>query len=182
MLEVNIPEVKFVVDETNEIINIPKTHLTLEHSLISVRKWESKWKRPFLEKRDKTPEELIDYIRCMTVNSNVNPLVYNHLTNKNLLEITKYIEDPMTATVITRSKKEGAAPKKEIVTAEVVYYWMFTLGIPIELERWHFNQLIMLIEVFGELNKPKKKRGRIDTIKDWARLNEERRKAMKSKG
>lgn len=182
MIEFDLPEREIIDDETYTITKIPKVRLTLEHSLISVRKWEAKWKRAFLDKKEKTSEELIDYVRCMTINSGVDPIVYHHIPDEVMLKIIQYIEDPMTATTIRRSKEEGAAPKHEIVTAEIIYYWMFTLGIPLELEKWHFNRLMILIEVFGEFNKPKKKQKKIDQIRDWATLNAKRREALKSNG
>lgn len=179
MLEITIPE-RNLWDEKYEIfISTKETTLRLEHSLVSLSKWESKYCKPFLDKNtDKSLEETIDYIKCMTLTQNVNPDVYYALTTKNIDEITGYIAAPMTATWFSG---RGIASER-VVTSELIYYWMIALNIPVEFQKWHLNRLLTLIRVCNEENSPKKEIPREEMLQNRARLNEERRKMFNSKG
>lgn len=157
--------------------------LTLEHSLVSISRWEAKWHKPYIG-TEKTTEETLDYIRCMTISQNVDPEVYKALTDENLNQISEYIEDPHTATTI---RKDPNSPKsREIITAEILYYWMVTYNIPIDIcQKWHLKRLITLIEVFSIKNAPPKKMSASETTEALARrnaLNDARRKKYNSKG
>lgn len=154
--------------------------MQLEHSLVSLQKWESKWCKPFLSKREKTAEELLDYVKCMTITQNVDPNIYSFLTNENLKEINSYIEAPMTATTINEDKK--AKSNREVVTAELIYYWMFSLNIPFECRKWHLNQLITLVKVCSIKNQPPKKTSKKDLLSRNAALNAARRKQFNTTG
>lgn len=154
--------------------------LILEHSLVSISKWESKWCKPFFYKRNKTTEETIDYIRCMTLTQNVKPEVYNRITQENIDEISKYIESPMTATIVTKSKT--GKNSRETITSELIYYWMISLQIPIEFQKWHINRLLTLIELCNAKNQPNKKRSRREIASEYAAINAANRKRFKSKG
>lgn len=182
MLELIIPEQELYNEETQEFIPVKRTKLQLEHSLISIRKWEGKWHKPFLGKEDKTGEEIIDYIRCMTIGS-VDPNVYACITVSDAEIIKKYITDEMTATWFSKNSLVGAQKhKEEIITSEIIYYWMITLNIPVEFERWHLNQLLTLIKVVSIKNSPKKKMSRREEAERRAKLNAARRKKYNSKG
>lgn len=149
--------------------------LHLEHSLASLSKWESKWHKPFLSKKEKTDEELLDYIRFMTLDSNVNPDLYYRLSRDNYDQIEKYICDPMTAT--TFSDDQNRKHNREIITAEIIYHWMVSLTIPFDpCERWHLNRLITLVRVCNIKNNPPKKRNSSDTALKHARMNAARKK------
>lgn len=178
MKKVFINETEFWDSKNECFINIEPQVLNLEHSLISISKWESKWHKPFLTDKPKTSEELIDYIKCMTINHNVHPLVYRSIPSNVLEEILEYIEDPMTATTV---KEPPGKKGREIVTSELVYYWMIAFNIPMECEKWHFNRLITLIKVCEAKNNPKKK-GRRESIEEYRALNKARRAKLKSKG
>lgn len=154
--------------------------LQLEHSLVSISKWESKWCKPFLSKGAKTYEQTIDYIKCMTINKNVDPEVYKKLTNQHVVQVTKYIEAPMTAT--TFSKKQGGKSSSEQVTAELIYYWMVALNIPFECQKWHLNRLLTLIRVCEVKEQPSKKMSKREIMSSNAALNASRRKMLNSKG
>lgn len=157
MLEIVIPESKGYDEVNNLLLHIKQTKLQLEHSLLAIKKWEAKWHKAFLKKENKTDEELIDYVRCMTITTKVDPLVYQFIPPEETRRIVDYIEDPMSATVI----KEGVntpIKNKDVVTAELIYYWMITLNIPVEFQKWHLNQLITLINVIGIKNGNNKKR------------------------
>lgn len=154
--------------------------LHLEHSLISLSKWESKWCKSFLSKEEKTEEEIIDYIRFMTLDKNIDPSVYNRITEGNLKDVLNYIDAPMTAT--TFSAHENKTGNKRRITSELIYYWMVTLGIPFECERWHLNRLITLIRVCEIENAPSKKVNRNEAIARNAAMNAKRRKNWNSRG
>lgn len=177
MLTINIPDTEFYDEIKNEFVYVKSQKLVLEHSLVSLSKWESKWKKPFFDKKPKTKEESIDYIRCMTVNS-VDPLIYKCITNRIMQTVNAYIEDPMTATTINQKN----APSREIVTSELIYYWMVALSIPFECQKWHLNRLLTLINVCNIKNKPPKKMSRKDLVSRNAKLNAARRKALNTSG
>lgn len=147
--------------------------LVLEHSLKSVSKWEQIWKKPFLSETLKTPEEWLSYIKCMTLN-NVDESIYNRISTKTFSEILQYIEDPMTATTFS-NHEQNTGGKREIITSEILYYNMFSYGIPIELEKWHLNTLIALIRVFSIKGGGDKKMSRAEAAMYQRSLNESRR-------
>ena len=181
MLRITIPLSQEGWDEEKEefVEPIYKT-LCLEHSLVSLSKWESKWHKPFLSKAEKSYEETIDYIKYMTVTKNVDPEVYNYITSENMKQINEYIEDPMTAT--TFSDDESGKRNREIITSEIIYYWMIALNIPFECRKWHLNSLLALIRVCNIKNSPKKKMSASSIMARNAKLNAARRKALNSKG
>lgn len=181
MLQIDVPAGEFWDEANNEFINTKNTTLTLEHSLVSLSKWESKWCKPFLTKETKTLEETLDYIRCMTLTQNVDPNIYRALSSENIEAIKKYIDDPHTATTI---RENSNAPKsREIVTSELIYYWMIALNIPIEVcQKWHLNRLLMLIRVCNAKNQPPKKMSQRELLSRNAALNAARRQKLHSKG
>ena len=180
MLPITIPGQELWDEVNEEFIYLDEQTLQLEHSLISLSKWESKWHKSFLNTKNKTTEEIIDYIRCMTVTPHVDPKIYACLTNEHIKQINDYIEDPMTAT--TFSEENNSKANKEIITAEIIYYWMVSLNIPPEYQKWHLNRLITLIRVCNIKNTPPKKRSMRDIMNRNTALNEARRRKFNSKG
>lgn len=181
MLQIKVPlSVEGWDEEKEEFVEATYQILNLEHSLISLSKWESKWCKPFLSKDDKTTEQTIDYIKFMTLTQNVKPDVYEHLTTSNIEQINKYIEAPMTATTFSEDKQ--AKGSREIITAELIYYWMIALQIPFECQKWHLNKLLTLIRVCNIKNAPPKKMSKRDVMSRNAALNAARRKQMNTKG
>ena len=180
MLQITIPAIE-QWDEVNECFVLSKEQtLQLEHSLVSLSKWESKWCKAFLSKEDKTIEETIDYIKCMTLTQNVNPEVYNRLSNDNIVQINNFINAPMTATTFSQDK--SSKKNREVVTAELIYYWMIALNIPFECQKWHLNRLLTLVRVCNIKNTPPKKRSKRDIMSHNAALNAARRQQLNSKG
>lgn len=153
MLILDVPEQEYFNSVTNEFVSCKACTLKLEHSLLSISKWETKWKKPFLTTQDKTPEEFIDYIKCMTINPNVPDEVYELLSYDNIKKIEEYIIDPATATTVI-DRRNGRSTKSETPTSEVIYYWMVSNGIPFECEKWRLNRLIMLIKVCNAKGNP----------------------------
>ena len=180
MLRITIPAVEQWDEAKQEFIYTKEQTLSLEHSLVSISKWESKWCKPFLSKQEKNFEETLDYVKCMTITQNVDPEVYNYLTNENIKAINEYIEAPMTATYF--SDEQNSKTSREQVTAELIYYWMIAFNIPFECQKWHLNRLLTLIKVCSIKNQPPKKRSRKEIMSRNAALNAARRKQLNTKG
>lgn len=180
MLQLIIPGSEYWDEEKEEFVYSKSYVLNLEHSLVSISKWESRWHKPFLAKADKTSEETLDYIKCMTITQNVDPEAYNHLTSSNVEQINSYIESPMTATTFREDKN---APKnREIITSEIIYYWMIVHNIPFECQKWHLNRLLTLIRVCNIKNQPQKKRSKKEILASNAAINAARRKELNTSG
>ena len=168
-------------DEINEQFIEPKTYkLQLEHSLVSLSKWESKWCKSFIHTENKTNEEMLDYIKCMTLTQNVKPEVYDYISSKNINEIVEYINAPMTATTI--SDVGGSKNNRERVTSELIYFWMISYNIPFECQKWHLNRLITLIRVCSVKNAPPKKTSKRELASRYAEINARNRAKYNSKG
>ena len=180
MLQITVPATEQWDEQNQMFVKTDEKVLKLEHSLVSLHKWESKWHKSFLFTKEKTYEETLDYIKCMTLTQNVDPNVYYCLTNENITQINDYIADPMTATYIYEDEKKGTGRDK--VTAELIYYWMISLEIPFECQKWHLNQLLALIKVCNVKNSPKKKMSNRDILSRNKALNEARKKSMHTRG
>ncbi|MDD3288114.1 MAG: hypothetical protein PHX43_03815 [Alphaproteobacteria bacterium] len=180
MLRITAPETEQYDEKSGEFVIFKAQPLQLEHSLVSLSKWESKWKKPFLGKGEKTIEETIDYVKCMNLTQNVAPEVFSRLTTDNLKEIRLYLADSMTATTLPKSHKQVGV--KETITSELVYYWMVSLNIPFECQKWHLNRLLMLINVCNVKSSKPKKMSQKELASRNASLNAARRKAMNSGG
>ena len=181
MLQIEVPLTREGWDEEKQEFIPPKKQvLNLEHSLVSLSKWESRWCKSFISNNNKTEEETLDYIKCMTLTQNVNPEVYEHLTNENIKQINDYIGAPMTATYFSEDKRGKS--NREIITSELIYYWMIAANIPFECQKWHLNRLLTLIRVCGIKNEPPKKRSKREIMSRNAALNAARRQQLNSKG
>lgn len=180
MLQITVPATELWDERTNSFVETKEQTLQLEHSLVSLSKWESKWNKVFFTKQEKTFEETIDYIRCMTITQNVDPLIYSRLTNENLKQINAYIEAPMTATYFSEGQKGRSS--NEQVTSELIYYWMIALNIPFECQKWHLNRLLTLIRVCNVKNQPPKKMSKRDIMSRNRALNAARRKQLNTSG
>lgn len=179
MLKIVVPELELWDEEKQEFSTLKETTIQLEHSLISISKWESKWHKAFLSKKDKSNEEIIDYIRCMTITQNVPEDVYYRLSDENMEAINKYIDDPMTATYFHDDEQ---ANSRETVTSELIYYWMIIQNIPVNFEKWHLNRLLSLIKVCNIKNSPPKKMSSKEIMRRNSALNAARRKKYNTKG
>lgn len=181
MLSVIIPGVEGFDEIRSEFVETsPAQKIQLEHSLLSLSKWESKWHKPFLhtlEKKRLTSEEILDYIRCMTLTKNVDPDSYDRLPVSTVEDIWTYMANPMTATTI-RSRKKG---KKEILTNEVIYYMMFKYNIPIDCEKWHINRLFTLLRVAAIKGGPDEKMPFNEVAKSYREINEMNKRLFGSK-
>lgn len=174
-LTICIPAKEYFDPETNEFFETKKTVVTLEHSLISISKWEAKWHKAYLANNQKTEEEVLDYIRCMLITNVTDKYVLRALVSdrKLLDKILAYIQDPMTATIINN---KGQKTSREVVTNELIYCWMVSLKIPFEpCEKWHLNRLMKLIEVCAIKNAPPKKMSKSDIMRRNSALNAKRR-------
>jgi len=182
MLRIKIKPKEFWDEENQEfVMNNHEQVLQLEHSLVSISKWESKWCVPFLGKKGdvKSPKQTLDYIKCMTITQNVKDEVYENLSASDITVINDYISQPMTATTFNELNN---GTSKEIITSELIYYWMISLNIPMECQRWHINRLLTLIRVCNIKNGPAKKMNKKEIASKYASLNAARRQQLKSKG
>lgn len=179
MLDLVIPRRTFFRESTSEFVEFDETKLKLEHSLISLSKWESKLKKPFLTDKKHTKSEMFYYIECMSLDPSIDSMVYKTIPDHFYNEICDYIDDPMTATTISDN---STTSNRDIITSEIIYYWMIELGIPFECQKWHLNRLLTLIRVCSIKKGPQKKMSRQEIFERNRRLNEQRRKAGKTKG
>lgn len=180
MLQITVPKTEFYDEEEDRFVETKETVLKLEHSLISLSKWESKWHKPFLAEKEKSVEEIIDYVKCMTLNPTVDPMVYSCITEENLDSITKYMEDTMTATWFNENKQNS---NRRVSTSELIYSQMIKAGVPFECAKWHLNRLMTLIRVCAIENlSGEKKMSRTEVAQQNRELNAARRAALNSKG
>lgn len=180
MLEITIPEKEYYDSEKECFIYRKAQKIVLEHSLVSLSKWESKWKRSFLNSKSFTNEESLDYVRCMTLTQNVDPETYKWITSDIMKQISDYINDPMTATTFSDNRNDK--PNREIITAEIIYYDMTALNIPFECQKWHLNRLLTLIKVCNIKQQPPKKMGKRELAQRNHSLNAARRARLGTKG
>lgn len=180
MLTIHTPSTDYFDDATQEFITIEPVTLQLEHSLISLSKWESKWEKPFLGPKEKTDEEARSYVECMNMSPEIDHEVFERLSDQNLRDINAYINAKMTATTFQDAKVAGTS--RELITSELIYYWMFALTIPIDCEDWHLERLFALIKIFNVKNAPKKKTSPGDLAARNRELNAQRKAQMGSSG
>lgn len=178
MLKITIPKAESFDEGTSEFVVYPEVVLSLEHSLFTLSKWESKWEKPYLGREPKTDEQTLDYIRCMS-HEPIPDQTLLRLTNENFSEIGAYIEASMTATWFN---DKNAKPSREIITAELIYYWMIQSNIPFECEHWHLNKLMTLIKVCSAKNAPPQKMSRQEAAKKQRAINEANRAKFNTSG
>lgn len=179
MLELFLPAAEGWDQKKETFIYLEEKNIQMEHSLYSISRWESKWKKSFISERDKTSEEILDYFKCMTIES-IDDAYYDLFTTDTINTINDYINDPMTATTIKNTS--NGKHSREIITAEIVYYWMVALQIPFECQYWHFNKLMTLIQVCNIKNQPPKKMSKSQALAQNRSLNAARRAAHHTKG
>lgn len=180
MLKILVKGTEFFDDQSQEFKSIGDFSIELEHSLVSLSKWEATFEKPFLSSNDKTENEVLEYIKMMTLTENVPDDVYSRLSVANVNEINNYINAKMTATWF---REDGMGKQsREIVTAEIIYYWMITFNIPFECQYWHLNRLFTLIRVCGQKNAPAKKMSKSEMAARNRELNAQRRAQLKTRG
>jgi hypothetical protein len=179
VLKITIPSV-LLFNEANQTFKESKAvTLQLEHSLVSISKWESVWRKPFLTKEKKTRAETLDYIKAMTITQNIDPSVYNNMPQSVIDRIVEYIETPRTATFVPENKGKIS---REPITSELIYYWMITFNVPFECQTWHLDRLLTLIKVINLKSQPKKKGATRDLMSRNAALNAKRKAELKTTG
>jgi hypothetical protein len=183
MLTITIPETEFFNEQTQRFEPVEKTTITLEHSLVSLSKWEQKWKKPFLGREQRTTPETLDYIHCMLVKpKNLPDHYFRAIRDEDITKISEYINDTMTATWFNDSKS-GGRQSAEIVTAEIIYFWLIALQIDFRVEKWHLNRLLTLVRVVNIKNDPKKKMmPRKEQLSQQRDLNAERKARLGTTG
>ena len=182
MLSLTIPQREYYDDLKQEFVYLKEQRIVVEHSLISISKWESKWKKPFLSREPKTKVETDDYIRCMTLTPNVDPAIYAGFTRELYKKIEGYIDDTMTATWFNDNHRNSRGGKGQVITSELIYYWMVAYNIPFECEKWHLNRLLTLIRICEIKNAPDKKMKRKEIYSRNRALNAARKKNLGTNG
>jgi hypothetical protein len=184
VLTITIPASELFNEETQKFIYIEETELVLEHSLVSLSKWEQKWEKPFLGKERHTTEETMDYIKCMTLSPEyVSDKVYTSLSGDHLDQVGNYINAKKSATWFNETPGQSAADSGETITAEIIYYWLIALQIPFEVQHWHLNRLLTLVKVTNIKNDPNKKMmPKADAAAQQRMLNEQRKQRLGTKG
>lgn len=195
MLAITIPKQEYWDTRKQEFVQLNAVTLRLEHSLVSLSKWESKWHVPFFGNDSITREQMIDYVRCMTVTQGIDHDAYYRLTESNMAVIYRYMDDPMTATWFAGEQKpweskssQKRQPRSKIkvkakpLTSEVIYSRMFAVHIPMECEKWHLNRLFTLIRVCNEEQKSPKKMNKREALSRQRALNEKRLKEFGTRG
>lgn len=190
MLKIQIPDQEEQLwDEEKEVFIYNKKakgcELILEHSLLSISKWESIWCKPFLVTKDKSVEEMLSYVECMVVTpTNVDPDLIRRIPQSEFERINAYINNPSTASTINTIGGKGRGSNGELVTSELIYYWMTALSIPFECQKWHLNRLLALIRICEIKNDPKgqPKMSANETRDYYDQLNERNKKLFNTKG
>ncbi len=181
MLKITMTIDEMFDEESQEFLPPINIELHLEHSLVSISKWEALYSKPFLTNYEKTYEETLDYIKCMNVDDvEIEDYVYRLISPYDMNRISEYIQSPMTATTINRDDKKGGP--KEIITSEIIYYWMVSYNIPFECQYWHLNRLITLVNVISIKNEPPKKMSKKDLANRNRALNASRKKQFNNNG
>jgi hypothetical protein len=180
MLRIHLKGNEFWDEESEEFKVVEEVTLDLEHSLVSLSKWESKFEKPFLGAGEKTDDEVLAYIEAMILNEKFPPGVCSRLGQDQLTEIDKYINAKKSATFF--SDTIGQRGSREVITSELIYYWMIAFSIPFECQHWHLNRLFTLIRVCNVKNSKPQKRNRSEMIAERRRLNDERRALYKTSG
>ena len=180
MLVIVVDGEEFFDEHTSEFTSVPNVTLEMEHSLVSLSKWESKFKKPFLGPSEKTLEETMGYIEAMVVSNNCDASVLNRMNSSHFDQINNYIASTESATTFnTMPKTKGST---EIITSELVYYWLIAFNIPFECENWHLNRLFSLIQICNIKNSNPKKMSRNEIATRNRALNEQRKAQLNTRG
>jgi hypothetical protein len=182
MLTITIHGKDMFDEETQTFSTVDSLVLELEHSLVSLSKWESKWQIPFLSKNEKTDEQLFDYLYMMVLTPGVGREDLMKLTSEQIAEIQEYIQSPQSATTFNEYADKAPAGRGEIITAELVYFWMVTAGVPFECQHWHLNRLFSLLRIYNIKNSKQKPMSKGEIARRNRDLNAQRKAQLGTSG
>jgi hypothetical protein len=167
-------------EQSQEFTTRDDVTLELEHSLVSLSKWESIYEKPFLGNSEKTIDEIFGYIKLMVLTPEVPEEIFQKLSEANIKAINNYIDAKMTATWF--HEVPGGPKSREVITSEVIYYWMIAFNIPFECESWHLNRLFTLIRVCSIKQEKPQKMSRSQIAAQNRELNAQRRAQFNTTG
>jgi hypothetical protein len=179
MLNLKVQLVEGFDNSTGKFVDLEVYELELEHSLVSLSKWEEFFHKPFLSDEKKTPEETLYYIQCMVLDGEIPDEVWGKLTEAHMQQINDYINDPHTGTTFSGGNDK---PSRERISSELIYYWMTALQIDWQAQYWHLNRLMTLIKVANLKNQPQKKMNQREAAQRFADLNRQRLAANGGQG
>lgn len=182
MLRLIVSGQEFYDEINEEFVTFDDVVLELEHSLASLSKWESKFGKPFLSSSDKTDEEVIAYIEFMVLSDNLSKEVYDRISKQNLDEINDYISSEQSATTFSDTSQQRGKGREEIVTSELIYYWMLSYNVPFECENWHLNRLFALLRICNIKNSKQRKMSRSEIAARNRDLNAQRKASLGTSG
>lgn len=140
-------------EETNTFLHPVGKKLHLEHSLLSISKWEAEWEIPFLN-TDKTSEQSLSYIKCCVLDDDFDELLLNTLSDKNILDFNAYLSKGMTAKKIidlrsslSQKRKSRRPASQKALTSEDIYYSMIQFHVWKECEEWPLQRLLSLLQL-----------------------------------
>ena len=180
MLKLDLVGEELFNEDTWEYISVEPVTVRLEHSLLAISRWESKYHKPFMSTPEKTLDELAYYVRCMTLTDDLldDEIAMRIVSSQDTLRQVKiYLDDPATATVVKADP--GAKKSSKFVTSELIYYWMAAHRIPFTTDRWNINRLLKLIEVCNAESQPSKKMSYEDKMRNHKSINAARRAKRK---
>ena len=180
MLTITVGGTESFDEATQQFVTVDGVDLQLEHSLVSLSKWESEFEKPFLGTEEKTPEELLGYVKAMVLTPEVPEEVFLKLSTKNFEAINEYINAKRSATWFNEAP--GAPKSREVVTSELIYYWLTVFQIPFEVENWNLNRLFTLIRVCNVKSAKPKKMSRSEMAERNRQLNQQRKEQLKTRG
>lgn len=180
MLRIRIEGEEFFDEVDNTFSTVGDIVLDLEHSLISLSKWEAEFQKPFLGPGEKTTDEIMEYVHAMIMTQDVPGNIMKRFSADHLTKVNEYIESNQSATTFGQMPKTPG--RSEIITSELIYYWMVAFNIPFECEQWHLNRLFALIRICNVKQSKPKKMSRNEIAARNRELNAQRKAQLGTTG
>lgn len=180
MITIDLGTLEYYDSEKNEFVYEEGGKVRFEYSLKMLYEWEGKWKKAFLKgNKNLTTEEAVDFYIMMAL----DPIDKKFMTGEAMETLSKYVNDPQTATTFADGQNGNTSPSKgKIFTSEELYAMMITSNVPLDFENRNLNRLITILRVISVQNTPPKKMSKNDIYRQNAALNAERKARLNTKG